>query len=214
MLSTQLVALLAVIFEAIRKVLRRRKEADEKAAAAVVPKTRLVFERPDYKTSTWSIMLQSGYCKVPGSRDYRLFRRRFGVGFERYRDIVEKTRAWGIFSEKNDSAERPCVPLELKVLGALRYLCKGCSFDAIAELSGMSENTANNFFHQFWHHFVLEYKTEWITYPTTAAEAKPITDHYARLGVPGAVGSVDCTHVWWAMCPAALTHNLKRQDRR
>lgn len=63
------------------------------------------------------------------------------------------------------------VPLELKILGALRMLAKGCSFDAIAELSGMSISTMQPFFHFFWNRFCEFYRETWIKYPKTPEEA-------------------------------------------
>ena len=206
MLQAPTLSLVAVVLAGVQEVLRLQDEADETDDETdAEPTTRNVYDRADYRSSAWWFMLRNGACRDPESRQYKVFRRRFAVTFERFKEIVEKTRSWGIFSEKKDRYGRPCVPLELKILGALRYLSKGSSFDAIAELSGMAEQTAHSFFHQFWYHFVLEYKDIWIKYPSTAAEAQPITDHYARLGLPGAVGSVDCTHVWWAMCPASKT---------
>ena len=35
---------------------------------------------------------------------------------------------------------------------------KGCSFDSIAELSGMSISTMQLFYHSFWEKFVKEFK--------------------------------------------------------
>ena len=98
---------------------------------------RRVFPRPDYKQSVWWKMLEKGDCKVLGTREYQLFRRRFGVGFGRFKTFCEAAREWDTTKE-TDVTGRPAVPLELKVLGALRMVCKGCAFDAIAELSGMS----------------------------------------------------------------------------
>ena len=43
-------------------------------------KFRRVFPRPNYRDSVWWRMLEKGDCKIPGSREYKLFRRRFGVG--------------------------------------------------------------------------------------------------------------------------------------
>ena len=107
-------------------------------------------------------MLEKGECKIPETREYKLFRRRFGVGFERHKIFCEATRTWNT-TKDIDAAGRTAVPLELKVLGALPMVCKGCAFDAIAELSGMSEQTM----HRFFPHF----KDWWIKYPKTAAEA-------------------------------------------
>ena len=69
-------------------------------------------------------------------------------------------------------------------------VCKGCAFDAIAELSGMSEQTMHL----------------WIKHPKTAAEAARSMQMYKELGFPGAAGSVDCTHVRWGNCPAGLAN--------
>ena len=45
------------------------------------------------------------------------------------------------------------VPPELEMLGSLQMPSKGCSFDLIAELCGMSIATMQNFFHQGWAKF-------------------------------------------------------------
>ena len=79
-------------------------------------------------------------------------------------------------------------------LGAenLRSIDKGCSFDAIAELSGMSISTMQPFFHFFWNKFCEVYRETWIKYPKTREEAADNLAVYRRLGFPGAVVSVDC----------------------
>ena len=64
-------------------------------------KYRRVFVRPDYEKSVWWLMLVRGDCKRPGTREYKLFRRRFGVGFERYKNFVEEARTWDITKEKD-----------------------------------------------------------------------------------------------------------------
>ena len=174
---------------------------------ANVPRNRYrrIFPRPDYKESVWWKMLEKGDCKIPGTREYKLFRRRFGVRFERFKNFCETARTWDTIKEI-DAIGREAVPLELKVLGALRMVCKGCAFDAIAELSGMSESTMYRFFHSFWKRFVIHFKDLWIKYPKTAAEAVRSMEMYEKLGFPGAAGSVDCTHVWWGNCPAGLAN--------
>jgi Plant transposon protein len=187
-------------------------------------KSRHIYERPDYQKSVWWTLLQKGDCKDPFNRQCMVFRRRFrslvilsasifipqGMNtFDLFKIIVERARTWS-FNEGKTKLGDDCkdcignagVPLELKILGALRMSAKGCSFDAIAELSGMSIATMQNFFHQFWAKFNENFREEWIVYPTTAVEAAGSLEIYRRLGFPGAVGSVDCTHVLWGRCPA------------
>lgn len=65
----------------------------------------------------------------------------------------------------------------------------------------MSLSIMQAFYHVFWRRFCQELMAEWIAYPTNEAEAKTSLDTYRRLGMPGAVGSTDCTHVHWARCP-------------
>ena len=102
----------------------------------------------------------------------------------------------------SDCIEVEGVPLELKIQGALRMSAKGCSFDAIAELSEMSISTMHTFYHFYWAKFVTVFKDRWIYYPTTAAEAADNPKVYNRLGFPGAIGSIDCKHAMWGRCPA------------
>ena len=120
--------------------------------------------------------------------------------------IFAKQHAIGTSAKTQMQIGRPSVPLELKVLGALRMICKGCAFDTIAELSGMSEQTMQRFFHVFWEKFVMHFKDLWIKFPKTAAEAARSMEDYKKLGFPGAAGSVDCTHIWWGNCPARLAN--------
>ena len=76
----------------LHEELEAAEAEDAEEAAAAAPKTRRSKERPDYKASCWYKMLEDGRCRVVGSDEYKLFRRRFGISFERFRDIVQKTR--------------------------------------------------------------------------------------------------------------------------
>jgi hypothetical protein len=123
-------------------------------------KSRHIFERPDYRKSVWWTMLQKGDCKDPSSRQFMVFRRRFAIPFNLFKVVVECARGWSfgesrskLGDESKDCIGNTGVPLELKILGALRMSAKGCSFDAIAELSGMSIATMQHFFHHFWAKF-------------------------------------------------------------
>jgi len=145
-------------------------------------------------------------CRIAGTNEYKTFRRRFGVTFDLFREFVNTARSWGIFSEKPDAVGRQPVPLELKVLGALRMVAKGCAFDAIAELSSMGLSTMQQFFHTFWDKFVAHYKPQYIKYPRTAEEAAPVISEFKRLGFDGCVGSLDVTHIEWGRVPAGMAN--------
>ena len=181
---------------------------------------RRIFDRPVYTSSTWWTMLSKGDCKVEGHPQNKVFRRRFRVPFSMFKSIVSEAREW-VISEENkfgdvtaDCTGTEGVPFELKVLGALRMSAKGCSFDAIAELSGMSISTMQLFYHTFWEKFVAVFRERWIYYPVTAVDAADNLAVYARLGFPGAIGSVDCTHVRWFRCPALFQNTYSGKEKK
>ena len=181
------------------------EDATDDETGEAAPRTRQSKPRPDYKQSLWwRLYIEETDCRRPESREHAVFRRRFGVSFALFRDFVNTARGWGIFKETPDAVGRPPVPLELKILGALRMVAKGCCFDAIAELSSMGGSTMQQFFHKFWERFVQHYKSTVIKYPRTAEEASEILEDFRLAGFPGAVGSVDVTHVHWLRCPAGL----------
>ena len=155
-------------------------------------KSRRIYDRPDYRKSLWWTMLEKGECKDPFNRQFMVFRRRFGIPFNLFKVIVERARTWSVNDgisklgdESKDCIGNTGVPLELKILGALRMSAKGCSFDAIAELSGMSIATMQIFFHQFWAKFSEIFRKEWIIYPTAVAEAADSLEKYRRLDFLG-----------------------------
>ena len=57
-------------------------------------KSRHIYDRPDYKKSVWWTMLQKGDCKDPSSRQFIVFRRRWGIPFNLFKVIVESARNW------------------------------------------------------------------------------------------------------------------------
>ena len=208
----------ATLFAAVLGSRRRKLNLSEPALKAKVG--RKIYDRPVYTCSTWWTMLIKGDCKLEGHPQNKVFRRRFSVPYSMYKSIVAEAREWiGPGNKRMGDVTTDCVgvegvPFELKVLGALRMSAKGCSFDAIAELSGMSISTMQLFYHSFWEKFVKEFKERWIYYPTTAAEAEDNLAVYARLGFPGAIGSVDCTHVRWFRCPALFQNTYSGKEKK
>jgi hypothetical protein len=198
-------------------------------------RTRDLFERPDYYKSVWATMLQQGHCKNKNRREYKIFRRRFGVSYPTFEGICREAGDWlidpkdegkrlenpngvyrtfGSVSKGADATGRKSVPLELKILGCLRMLAKGVAFDAIAELSGMSISTMQAFYHLFWQRFVEKKRAAWIKHPRNPEEAAVVLEVYRLLGFPGACGSVDCTHIYWGRCPAQLANIYTGKEKK
>lgn len=87
----------------------------------------------------WKMLTQHGEAlKVPTSNAAKLFRIRFRVPYPIYEELLAESRNW---YDKNpcDAAGRDAVPLELKILGALRILGRACCFDGIFELTDIEK---------------------------------------------------------------------------
>ena len=184
-IAAQLVAADSNVIAGVLNARKVKRQLLEKPDVAVKV-GRKIYDRPLYSNSTWWTMLLRGECKVVGHPQNKLFRRRFSIPFSMFRDIVAEAREWPHGGGKMGDVTVDCVgvegvPLELKILGALRMSAKGCSFDAIAELSGMSISTMQSFYHLFWDRFVVALKDRWIFYPTDAAGVADNVEVYARL---------------------------------
>ena len=93
------------------------------------------------------------------------------------------------------------VPIELKILVALRILGRDAKADDIAELSDVGESTANhNIFKTFVREFSKTVLSDYIKFPEGDDLLRSM-ETYRVLGMPGAIGSVDCTHVRLQRCP-------------
>jgi hypothetical protein len=100
-------------------------------------------EKVKWWETVWWKMLQRGEvlqhagqgCRVPLSREGKLFRLRFRVPWHKFQDIVANLRLlpepmhW--WSERPDATKWPAYPLELKVLATLRILGRAWCFDDI-----------------------------------------------------------------------------------
>jgi hypothetical protein len=89
------------------------------------------------------------------------------------------------------------------ILGSLRYLARGWTFNNIEEATGISEETHHQFFHAFIK-FCGEYLFNmWVTALSTASEAQDHMHEMSLAGMPGCPpGSTDATHIrMWHRCP-------------
>ncbi|CAM9899303.1 unnamed protein product, partial [Ectocarpus sp. 8 AP-2014] len=90
-----------------------------------------------------------------------------------------------------------------QVLTALQILGRGNCFDDICQLSLMSKPMAAATFHKFCKHFAEELFEEHIYLPTGSYQDE-VMSMYHKLGMTGAIGSTDVTHIGWGMCPFTL----------
>lgn len=87
-----------------------------------------------------------------------------------------------------------------KVLAVLRMLGRGNYLDDISDYTGMGESTVNQMFHKFTERFAREFYPIWVKMPDEE-DLKDIMTAYDEVGMSGAMGSMDVTHLHWAVAP-------------
>ena len=146
-------------------------------------------------------MLRNDKIRDINDHEGKEFRRRFRVPAPFFLDwLVPECKAINIFG-----ASRDIIPVEIKLLICLRLLARGNVVDDIVELSRGSDKSVRLFFKTFVVNFSNHFKKDFIRMPT-GNDLKKVLDVYQRLGFPGCIGSMDCTHVRWLCCPTEIAN--------
>ena len=130
------------------------------------------------------------------------FRAKFRIPYNLFEDIVEATRASGLFPDEQVSRRgaRPH-PLSFKVMAALRRLALGRSFDGLEELSGISREVLSKFIPAWEQWFLEEYFEEHVRMPRNVEELEEAVNLFSMCGLPGCISSMDVVHVRYDRCP-------------
>ncbi len=94
-----------------------------------------------------------------------------------------------------DAVGQKATPIELLVLGALRYLGRGWTFDDIEECTAVSQEVHRVFFGKFIEFSSTVLYNKYVVYPKNFEEAKDHMKEFTVAGLPGALGSTDATHI-------------------
>jgi len=153
---------------------------------------------------------------LPDSRDGRYFRRRFRIPFNLFTAMCNCmiSEYWFTGFDENgggllDATKREVMrgaSLQVKVLSALRILGRGTVFDECFDGSGCSESTIAAFFHVFTQRVVSRLFVCVVCPPKNNDELQVQLNIYRRLGLNGAFGSTDCTHIPLGKCPRSWTN--------
>ena len=163
-------------------------------------KERRTYLREAYTDSVWFKFLQRDLTDLK-SRDGKLFRLRFTVPYQLYQQLLSFATSW--FPQRRvDACGKEPAPIFLKLLGTLRMLGKGCSWDLLYELSGVSAEVHRKWTLAFIAKFSTEMYSVYVHGPRNNDELNSVTSLYAACGFPGCVGSTDCVHIRWECCPS------------
>lgn len=130
------------------------------------------------------------------------FRRKFRVPHYFFIQTVKWVKTWRL--DRKDAFNRGGVPAEILVLGTLKILANGETFDSVAEKAHVGSTTLRVFFHEFISKFAEEMYPIYCYPPTTDEDIDKSVNLYEINGFPGCVGSVDVTHITWWTSPENL----------
>ena len=164
------------------------------------------FSRVDWWNTSWGKIILDKDIRDITTTAGQEFRRRFRVPGPFFLDwLVPKCTEEKIFNSGDGSGRSwHVIPIEIKLLMSLRILGRGNVLDDIVELSGISKTSVWSIFHNFVTNFSKKFES-FINMPE-GEDLESVLEVYRRLGFPGCVGSIDCTHVRWWGCPSNLTN--------
>ena len=98
-------------------------------------------------------------------------------------------------------------PIQLLVLGSLRYFGQGWTFDNIEEQTAISKEVHCIFFHAFIDFGSTSLYSRFVITPLHLPEALSNIQEYKVAGFPRCVGSTDCTYITTERCEYQLKNN-------
>ena len=164
------------------------------------------MRRVTHKLSSWWL----DYVENPEPDDSdwnKLFRQRFRLPYLSYLELlvmVSGDGCDGMFDRWRTEADgcigrnpknKKIAPLELLLLGSLRYLGRGWTFCDIQESTKVCREVHRLFFHAFTTFGAQVLYPQFVHMPHTAADFRSCESEYAMAGFPGCIGSTDATHV-------------------
>jgi len=168
---------------------------------AEVAKRRRVIKdtAKDFWESNWGKLLRHHDIHNPRSVEGKRFRRRFRLPFPLFEYFVDICIRYNIFDMTNKSP----IPIQLKIMACLRILARDNCADDINELSFqlLGESTVHNLFKTFVTNVSIRIFPK-VVKLSKGKELEAVLHSFAKVGLPGCVGSMDCTRVKWTMCPA------------
>ena len=136
------------------------------------------------------------------------FRLRFRMPYDQFQKLLdiakttenEEGELWFRRWMSRDATGQESSPIELMLLGSLRYLGRGWTFDDIEEATCISLETHRQFFHifiAFGRNFLYPL---YVVAPMNREEAQEHLNEMAQAGMNGCLGSTDASHVLMEKC--------------
>jgi hypothetical protein len=138
----------------------------------------------------------------------RKFRRRFRMSYDSYVKHLAEVKesdcfnAWS--SESEDCVGKKSSPIELLLLGTLRYLGRAWTLDDLEEQTMISEEVHRLFLHAYISWGSTSFYERYVVTPRDEDELQTNSREYEMAGLPGCIGSQDATHIGMLRCQYRL----------
>ncbi|XP_026420293.1 uncharacterized protein LOC113316296 [Papaver somniferum] len=104
------------------------------------------------------------------------------------------------FRQRKDASRIPGHSPYMKMYVVMKCLCKGISPDNIDDYTRMDASTTYYYIKKFCDTIMFGFNAEYIRRPTVN-DVKCLMKENAARGFPGMLGSLDCMHWGWRVCP-------------
>ena len=155
-----------------------------------------------FKDSTWYNL----YIHNPptSKRQLKIFRRRFRLPYAEFITMIEdiKTNENFIRWRDKDCIGNEPSDMRLLLMGTLRYIGRGLTFDDIEEFSFISGEVHRNFFAAFIEYGSTYLYNKYVVNPASDTDVSAFEKVFSLAGFNGCIGSTDGTHVGLLSCPS------------
>jgi hypothetical protein len=157
----------------------------------------------------WYKMYVLNFYLLESRRMQEKFRVRFRLHYPNFRELVEWVSGDPLFDRwcGMKCNNKKTSPVELLVLGSLRYLGRGWTFDDVEECTAISKEVHRVFFHKFIEFVSTKLYRKMVLSPVSVDDAVSHMVEYQSAGLLGCIGSIDCTHIVTERCKYNLKNN-------
>ena len=162
----------------------------------------------DFASTTIQRHIRTGFYDHPTRGEAR-FRARYRVPRCVYAQLkADLLRLDPSLDETTSRARRRdnLVPIDNRILTTLRILGRGMTVQDDLDHSGMSADFVRKTFKRIIRLMSSKLFDKYVHMPQSDQELQSTMALYDNIGLTGALGSMDATHVPWDRCPAALRH--------
>jgi len=159
--------------------------------------------------SLWNKFYIHNFFITQDAKLVKAFRNRFRLPYPQFLELVDDIRSNDLFNRwcGYKSNNKRVLPVELLILGLLRYLGRGWTFDDCEESTAIDSDVHRSFFRVFIKFGSTVLYKKWVLTPVNLPEALSNMKDYSEAGFPGCVGSSDCTHIVTDQCEYNLKNN-------